>query len=280
MRLQAVSVVMAISAACVAFRMLMWGGLEHTSLVFIGIPILLSVIVALSPSPRSATGTILKVVTLSLLIAWIAFAEAFVCILFAAPLFFLIGAGIGALDSAWIAGASGMTIAYGMGLAGWHEDKQLVARFGDAWIEYRRQVPRWRPRWRPFTSSHARLYVAESCSMCSTVGAWLTARGVIGLDIVPAESHPTRELERLTYEPAGDARPDEGVAAFARALEHINLGWACLGMFIRLPLIRPFLQLLVDASGGEKRRVVISRHHSTDKNGTFSLTTRNRSSAR
>ena len=40
-------------------------------------------------------------------------------------------------------------------------------------------------------------------------------------------------------------RADEGIAAFARSLEHLHLGWALLGLFIRLPGVRPVLQLLV-----------------------------------
>lgn len=46
-----------------------------------------------------------------------------------------------------------------------------------------------------------------------------------------------------------------GVAAFARALEHINLGWAMLGWLIRLPILNPLIQLIVDASGGGPRDV-------------------------
>ena len=48
----------------------------------------------------------------------------------------------------------------------------------------------------------------------------------------------------------------EGVAAFARALEHIHLGWAFVGWTMRLPLVEPFLQLLVDAVGGGPRQIV------------------------
>jgi hypothetical protein len=60
---------------------------------------------------------------------------------------------------------------------------------------------------------------------------------------------------RITYDP-GDGSGDEvGVAAIARALEHIHLGWACLGWFLRLPLVTPSLQLLADASGGGPRLI-------------------------
>ena len=65
---------------------------------------------------------------------------------------------------------------------------------------------------------------------------------------MPAEDSPL-PLERLTYV-AGDGTPaEDGVAALARALEHVNLAWALVGFAIRLPLVRPFLQLVADAVG-------------------------------
>ena len=89
-------IIAAVFAGSLFFRILAWNGLEHTSLVFIGIPALLAVIVALMPTPRSATGTMFRVITLILLLSGIVFGEAFVCILFAAPIFYAVGGGIGA----------------------------------------------------------------------------------------------------------------------------------------------------------------------------------------
>jgi hypothetical protein len=34
-----------------------------------------------------------------------------------------------------------------------------------------------------------------------------------------------------------------------RGLEHINFGWAFLGACLRLPLVRPLAQILIDAAG-------------------------------
>lgn len=159
------------------------------------------------------------------------------------------------LGSVWLMAGSAVALAYGVGLAGWHEDQQLAARFGGAWRDYRRHVPRWWPRWRPAVPAGARLYVAESCATCRGVGEWLAERAPVGLEIVAAEQHPDRDLFRMSYEPDGIGSPDEGVAAFARALEHLNFGWAFVGMFMRLPVVRPCLQLLVDANGGEARLI-------------------------
>jgi len=158
------------------------------------------------------------------------------------------------LGSWWIAAGVVVAVAYSAGLAAWHEDEELAARYGAAWTDYRRRVRRWRPRWRPADRPLPdRLYVAQSCGICRDVGHWLLARGPIGVDIVAAETFPGRDLRRITYVSSVDGHEDEGVAAVARTLERANLAWAWLGMLIRLPIVRPFLQLVVDASGGQPR---------------------------
>jgi hypothetical protein len=50
-----------------------------------------------------------------------------------------------------------------------------------------------------------------------------------------------------------------GIEALGRALEHTHLGWAAVGWFLRLPIVRPLAQLLTDASGGEPRRIARRR---------------------
>lgn len=72
---------------------------------------------------------------------------------------------------------------------------------------------------------------------------------------MPTELHPTRDLDRITYDPGDGTADEDGVAALARSLEHINIGLALLGWVVRLPLVRPVLQLIVDASGGAPRTV-------------------------
>ena len=83
----------------------------------------------------------------------------------------------------------------------------------------------------------------------------MSAIGVRQLDIVPAETHPSGALWRITYEPGDGTRAAAGVEAVARALEHLHLGWALLGALLRLPILSSLMQLLVDASGGEPRSI-------------------------
>lgn len=99
----ALAVVLAIALVSVGFRLLQREHLEHTSLVFIGIPTVLAmVIIAFSGTPRTATGVILKAMTLAMLVAGILLGEGFICIVMAYPLFLLVGVIIGKfMESEW-----------------------------------------------------------------------------------------------------------------------------------------------------------------------------------
>lgn len=156
------------------------------------------------------------------------------------------------LRDLWVGVAGVIAVIYGAGIAQWDEGSEMKTRFGVRWEEYRRNVKNSIPRWRPWHDPHlppVRLYVAEECGPCSEVRRWFESRNPVGLEIIAAEDHPTRNLRRMTYDPMDGTAPEEGVRAFARGLEHLNLGWACIGACMRLPLIRNVLQLLGDASG-------------------------------
>jgi protein-S-isoprenylcysteine O-methyltransferase Ste14 len=156
------------------------------------------------------------------------------------------------LRSVWITSAALIGVMYGLGIAGWDERADLDSRFGARYRKYRGAVRAWRIRWRPWHNPEqpsARLYVAESCGPCSEVRRWIEARKPVGLAVVAAEYHPSRELTRITYEPEDVTPSEEGIAAFARALEHLNFAWAFSGFALRLPVFRQLVQLLMDASG-------------------------------
>jgi hypothetical protein len=65
--------------------------------MFIGIPVVLAIILVLAPTPKSATGSILRGMTLALLIVAPLVGECYLCILFASPLFLVVGLVIGKL---------------------------------------------------------------------------------------------------------------------------------------------------------------------------------------
>ena len=83
-------VLLALVVASLAFRILNGIGLHHSSLLFIGIPAILAWVLAAGEPPKTATGSVMRTTTLALLISWIFLGEAFICVLMAAPIFYLI----------------------------------------------------------------------------------------------------------------------------------------------------------------------------------------------
>jgi hypothetical protein len=90
-----VGVIFALALGSVLYRLLVWSRLEQTSALFIGLPAILAAVVALTPRAKSSTGMIMKVMTLALLMSGILLGEGFICILMAAPLFYLVGLIVG-----------------------------------------------------------------------------------------------------------------------------------------------------------------------------------------
>jgi hypothetical protein len=79
------------------YGLLKVGHLEHTSLLFIGVPAVIAVAIALLPRPRTATGAIVVATTIALLLSSVFLGEGFVCIIFAAPLFYAVAIAVGKL---------------------------------------------------------------------------------------------------------------------------------------------------------------------------------------
>jgi protein-S-isoprenylcysteine O-methyltransferase Ste14 len=168
-------------------------------------------------------------------------------------LIYLVGAAV--LGEVALAAAAAMAFFYGAGIARWHEDAQLSERWGRDWEPYRRGVRAWIPRLRPVVPEPATLLVAYSCRTCRSVGRWFLARYPVGLEVAPAEEATGDPgLRRVTYvSPSGERY--RGVAAIARALEHIHLGWALVGWVLALPGVLHLAQLLSDVCGPGPQRV-------------------------
>lgn len=163
------------------------------------------------------------------------------------------------LRNPWVSLAGVMAFVYCFGLAKWDESEDMRRRFGKPWEEYRKNVRAWRFRWRPWHASGAppaRLYIAETCGPCSGVRRWFESRGTSALEILAAEDHPARDLERMTYDPMDGGACEEGGRAFARGLEHMHLGWALAGAVLRLPGISHGVQILLDGSGLGPQRIL------------------------
>ncbi|WP_265594744.1 hypothetical protein [Haloferula sp. BvORR071] len=86
---------LAAGAGSVGYRVLVLGQKEQSAMMFIGLPLAMALLLALLPQPKSATGTIMKGISLFLLLLGILFIEGFICILMAAPLFYSVGFIVG-----------------------------------------------------------------------------------------------------------------------------------------------------------------------------------------
>lgn len=84
-------VVIALAIALGVYRMLRASDLNSSALLFIGIPAILALIVALSPPAKTTVGMVFRTITIALLLTGILFIEGTICIILAAPIFYLVG---------------------------------------------------------------------------------------------------------------------------------------------------------------------------------------------
>ncbi|MFE3448286.1 hypothetical protein ACFXJ8_05060 [Nonomuraea sp. NPDC059194] len=88
-------VLVALFTGLLAYKVLRAGHLEQTAVFYVGVPAVIAITVVLAARPRSATGMIMAVLTVALALAGPLLGEGIVCLVFAAPLFYLVGALIG-----------------------------------------------------------------------------------------------------------------------------------------------------------------------------------------
>lgn len=95
-RVVLVSAIIALVLGSIGYRLLVSNHLEQTSALFIGLPAVLAIAVALTAKAKTTTGMMIKIMTLALLMSGILLGEGFICIVMAAPLFYLVAFIIGA----------------------------------------------------------------------------------------------------------------------------------------------------------------------------------------
>src|SRR5260370_3116175 len=92
---EVVAILLAFAAVAFLYKFLMHERLGHSAAMFLGIPAVLAILLALAPKAKTATGGILKGITLALLVVAPLLGEGCLCILFASPLFYIVGIGVG-----------------------------------------------------------------------------------------------------------------------------------------------------------------------------------------
>jgi hypothetical protein len=92
-----IGLILLLAAGSIGYRLLVVHHLEQTSAMFIGLPAILAIGVALLPRSESATAAIVKVLSIFLLLSGVLLGEGFICILMATPLVLGMGAIIGVI---------------------------------------------------------------------------------------------------------------------------------------------------------------------------------------
>lgn len=94
-RFVVIALAVAFAGGAFLYRLLFHAGFGHSSAMFLGVPALLAILLALTPKAKSVTGGIVKGITLALLILAPLLGEGWFCILVAAPLFYVVGIVVG-----------------------------------------------------------------------------------------------------------------------------------------------------------------------------------------
>src|SRR5437899_6517813 len=89
--------ILAVSSGSVMYRLIVRGRLEQTAVLFVGIPAVLAILLAMMPKAKNVKGGIMKGLTVALLLSGPLLGEGFICILMAAPIFYLVGLLVGAI---------------------------------------------------------------------------------------------------------------------------------------------------------------------------------------
>lgn len=95
-----VAIIVAFAAGAFLYKLLMHERLGHSAAMFLGLPAVLAILLALAPKAKTVTGGILKGITLALLVVAPLLGEGYLCILVASPLFYIVGIVVGlAMDT-------------------------------------------------------------------------------------------------------------------------------------------------------------------------------------
>ncbi len=89
-RLTLLALILTFAAGAIAYRLLKVGHLEYSAALFVGLPVVLAAAVVFGNRAVSLRGLVLKGVTIALLLSGPLLNEGFVCVVMAAPLFYMV----------------------------------------------------------------------------------------------------------------------------------------------------------------------------------------------
>ena len=145
-----------------------------------------------------------------------------------------------------------VSIAYAFGISDYQEYADMKQRFGSDWIEYKRNVPKWRFLWKPKTIPKGEVFFDYNCTQCKQISKWFLNSKAVNLSIKSSKEFQQKNILQVTYIDHNGIE-FKSVNAIACSLEHINLAYASLGWFMRLPIINLILQLIINTMDFSKQ---------------------------
>jgi hypothetical protein len=109
-------------------------------------------------------------------------------------------------------------------------------------------VPSWRFLWKPINIPYGEIYFDDDCNQCSQIKKWFQSFKSTKLHIKSKSEYPKDQILQVTYIDHNGLEY-KGVRAIACAMEHINLAYASLAWFMRMPIINQVLQIIIDTMG-------------------------------
>jgi hypothetical protein len=83
--------VLAVSVGSLIYHVIVRGRLEQSAALFVGIPSLLALLLAMTPKAKTVKGAVIKGLAVALLLSGPLLGEGFICIVMASPIFFIVG---------------------------------------------------------------------------------------------------------------------------------------------------------------------------------------------
>lgn len=143
-----------------------------------------------------------------------------------------------------------VSIAYAVGVSDFQEYPDMELRFGEKWKVYTSTTPKWYFQWKTIHIPKGTIYFDFDCGICSDISQWFIKQNAPNLVVINASEYKGEKLQQVTYVDV-DGNSSQAIAS---ALEHINLAYASLGWFLRLPIISFIVQAIVDATDFENNQ--------------------------
>lgn len=139
-----------------------------------------------------------------------------------------------------------ISVAYTIGISNQQEYEDMKSRFGSEWDNYKKNVPNWWFLWKPKSIPIGEIYFKRDCNQCEQIRRWFDNQNVSNLDIKYSDEYKSSSFLQVTYIDDNGMK-FKSVKAISYGLEHINLAFACLGWFMRFPVICQVLQAIIDS---------------------------------